>query len=97
MITIYLQPQKKYEKNLHVAINSIVQHTRPHKHEILNNQQSTNPTTIGFGSFYNGIATISYKEITSFKLPSRKLPGLRGRDRMVVGFTTTSAISAYHH
>jgi hypothetical protein len=23
--------------------------------------------------------------------------GLRGRDRMVVGFTTTCAISAYHH
>jgi hypothetical protein len=23
--------------------------------------------------------------------------GLRGRDRMVVGFTTTYAISAYHH
>ena len=23
--------------------------------------------------------------------------GRRGRDRMVVGFTTTSAISAYHH
>jgi len=26
--------------------------------------------------------------------PSR---GCRGRDRMVVGFTTTCAISAYHH
>jgi len=24
-------------------------------------------------------------------------PGLRGRDRMVVGFTTTCAISAHHH
>jgi len=24
-------------------------------------------------------------------------PGLRGRDRMVVGFTTTCAISANHH
>ena len=23
--------------------------------------------------------------------------GLRGRDRMVIGFTTTCAISAYHH
>ena len=23
--------------------------------------------------------------------------GRRGRDRMVVGFTTTSAISVYHH
>ncbi len=23
--------------------------------------------------------------------------GLRGRDRMVVGFTTTCAIGAYHH
>jgi len=26
-----------------------------------------------------------------------KLRGYRGRDRMVVGFTTTYAISAYHH
>jgi len=26
-----------------------------------------------------------------------KLGGRRGRDRMVVGFTTTYAISAYHH
>jgi len=25
------------------------------------------------------------------------LRGRRGRDRMVVGFTTTYAISAYHH
>ena len=25
------------------------------------------------------------------------LEGLRGRDRMIVGFTTTYAISAYHH
>jgi hypothetical protein len=25
------------------------------------------------------------------------LVGSRGRDRMVVGFTTTLAISAYHH
>jgi hypothetical protein len=25
------------------------------------------------------------------------LGGRRGRDRMVVGFTTTCAISAYHH
>jgi hypothetical protein len=23
--------------------------------------------------------------------------GLRGRERMIVGFTTTCAISAYHH
>jgi len=26
-----------------------------------------------------------------------KLGGRRGRDRMVVGFTTTCAIRAYHH
>jgi hypothetical protein len=26
-----------------------------------------------------------------------KIGGSRGRDRMVVGFTTTYAISAYHH
>ena len=28
---------------------------------------------------------------------SMRLGGHRGRDRMVVGYTTTSAISAYHH
>ena len=27
----------------------------------------------------------------------RSVRGRRGRDRMVVGFTTTYAISAYHH
>jgi len=26
-----------------------------------------------------------------------KMRGCRGRDHMVVGFTTTCAISAYHH
>jgi len=26
-----------------------------------------------------------------------KVRGLRGRDRMIVGFTTTCAIGAYHH
>ena len=27
----------------------------------------------------------------------RRTGGRRGRDRMVVGFTTTNAISTYHH
>ena len=30
-------------------------------------------------------------------LNSQDLGGLHGRDRMVVGFTTSYAISAYHH
>jgi len=29
--------------------------------------------------------------------PSNGTRGRRGRDRIVVGFTTTCAISAYHH
>jgi hypothetical protein len=33
----------------------------------------------------------------NFFLASYKFWGRRGRDRMVVGFTTTYAISAYHH
>jgi len=41
-------------------------------------------------------STINYQ----FILNNIQLPlsgGRRGRDRMVVGFTTTYAISAYHH
>jgi len=29
--------------------------------------------------------------------PKHSVRGRRGRDRMIVGFTTTYAISAYHH
>jgi hypothetical protein len=32
-----------------------------------------------------------------FKMIVDRLKGRRGRDRMVDGFTTTCAISAYHH
>ena len=37
------------------------------------------------------------KYIYSSPLLIRQLVGRRGRDHMVVGFTTTYAISAYHH
>ena len=37
-----------------------------------------------------GTVSSSYKEMKNFG-------GLRGRDHMVVGFTTTCAISAYNH
>ena len=39
--------------------------------------------------------TITKHEKHLFSLMSQR--GRRGRDRMVVGFTTTYAISAYHH
>ena len=45
--------------------------------------------------FYINISFFAYI-CSTFKLIS-VLRGLRGRDRMVVGFTTTYAISAYHH
>jgi hypothetical protein len=32
-----------------------------------------------------------------FKTSFNNMRGRRGRNRMVVGFTTTNAISAYHH
>ena len=35
--------------------------------------------------------------VSSYLLCHCMSRGLRGRDRMVVGFTTTYAISAYHH
>ena len=37
------------------------------------------------------------KPYPPFKLNGRSLMRRRDRDRMVVGFTTTYAISAYHH
>jgi len=40
------------------------------------------------------VVTIYYYFV---KLLSEKGRGRRGRDRMVVGFTITCAISAYHH
>ena len=39
----------------------------------------------------------SYHLILSASVPLTDLWVLHGRDRMVVGFTTTYAISAYHH
>jgi len=35
------------------------------------------------------------KNITRFLIRFKR--GRRGRDRMVVGFTTTCAVSVYHH
>jgi len=37
-----------------------------------------------------------YKTLRNIKM-IYQAGGCRGRDRMVVGFTTTYAISAYHH
>ena len=39
--------------------------------------------------------TLQY--ISTFKYSMYQVRGCHGRDRMVVGFTTTCAISAYHH
>jgi hypothetical protein len=59
-------------------------------------------------SNYHTITTTTAPEITMTSLSEHINPytkpivlskhrGRRGRDRMVVGFTTTCAISAYHH
>jgi len=40
------------------------------------------------------VAIKHYLSKTAFTIETR---GRRGRDRMVVGFTTTYPISAYHH
>jgi len=46
-----------------------------------------------FGSLNVTLLMFYYKIFQSVLHPSDR----RGRDRMVVGFTTTCAISAYHH
>ena len=38
-----------------------------------------------------------YKIFLAYISEEADFEGRRGRDRMVVGFTTTCAISAYHH
>jgi hypothetical protein len=43
---------------------------------------------------YKGFVTFIYKDVQYTLIFLR---GRRGRDRMVVGFTTTCTISAYHH
>jgi hypothetical protein len=49
-----------------------------------------------FNATFNNISTISWRSV--FLGGERGGPGKNpGRDRMVVGFTTTYAISAYHH
>ena len=42
------------------------------------------------------VVLITYKTLFPIK-QINKYRGHRGRDRMAVGFTTTLAISAYHH
>jgi hypothetical protein len=57
----------------------------------------TSPRT-GFGPTTLVINTKTYNHISGARLNSSTTKqGRLGRDRMVVGFTTTCAISAYHH
>jgi hypothetical protein len=47
------------------------------------------------GEFYSGVNIVGMvKETIEVFF---RLGGRRGRDRMVIGFTTSCAISAYHH
>jgi hypothetical protein len=45
----------------------------------------------------NVVNTLTYSYIQTLVLPLNEQSERRGRDRMVVGFTTTYAITAYHH
>jgi hypothetical protein len=47
---------------------------------------------------FSNISTISWRPVLVMTLQTDfYLRGRRDRDRMVVGFSTTCAISAYHH
>jgi hypothetical protein len=53
-----------------------------------------------FNATFNNISIISlWAALLAEKtgVPELKMVDRRGRDRMVVGFTTICAISAYHH
>jgi hypothetical protein len=60
-----------------------------------------------FNAIFNNISVISWQSVLLVKETgvtdklhpcfNIKTRGRRGRDRMVVGFTPTYAISAYHH
>ena len=43
------------------------------------------------------MSSVSYFQSRSHKVIHTFMRGCRGRDRMVVRFTTTYAISSYHH
>jgi hypothetical protein len=56
-----------------------------------------------FNATFNNVSVISWTSLIYFRFSIKfgafinVHRGRRGRDRMVVGFTTTCAISAYHH
>jgi hypothetical protein len=60
-----------------------------HSHHYFANSLSINSTTIGIWSTARSAAYLDLHLVID--------RGCRGLDRMVVGFTTTYAISAYHH
>ena len=45
----------------------------------------------------NAVNILTYSYIQTLVLPLNEQSERRGRDRMVVGFATTYAITAYHH
>ena len=47
--------------------------------------------------FVNIVYTASYVFLYAYVYDLLRNRGSRGRNRMVIGFTTTYAISAYHH
>ena len=66
---------------------------------IVNTSQDVIVVYIGIP--FNGLAFAKFvcmsKQGPRFPSSWSHVRGRRGRDRMVVGFTTTGAISAYHH
>jgi hypothetical protein len=52
-----------------------------------------------FNTTFNSISVISWRSVSLVEKTGENLQfcGRPGRNRMVVGFTTTYAISAYHH
>jgi hypothetical protein len=63
-----------------------------HKSQVINSMQKKDHKQI-WTALIHGI----YLLLWSVQKKNRKNLGHHGRDRMVVGFTTTYAISAYHH
>jgi uncharacterized protein (DUF1330 family) len=66
------------------------------------NHISKHPTNfitkvISINTLHHRLKTKSQTEVLIGTDCMRRCRGRRGRDRMVVGFTTTCAISAYHH
>ena len=72
-------------------------------HKWVNNVKMQQPIV---KAFYMGMFCLTLKERNikqflqnchSLKSPSTEYGGRRGRDRVVIGFTTTYVIDAYHH